>query len=288
MAFTNVVFPAFCKPTIAIYSYLLKNFDFIQSNSLLNIFIIFILMINYYRQMIVRESKLIHKHDYLIKNNLNNCMYNKQIDIHNNKQFGKSAQYFRRALIIVLADLFLPSSDSYFRSMAFSCDIFLTATRTDFSYSWLMPTCSKSAVWQFSVLSPRMTDFSVRLCGLRWLVFTDCLKERSVSSMFMATSFLPDLVSTSSLHVFLPKLPDSLMRSDYLKAWILFSLQEYLCCRCSSGQGLALSGDTSLSILMFMETVCDWSPRQMDLLRDLLLPFRTLLLKLRLEFNIKN
>lgn len=34
MAFTRVVFPAFCNPTIAIYSSLLKNFDLIQSKNL--------------------------------------------------------------------------------------------------------------------------------------------------------------------------------------------------------------------------------------------------------------
>ena len=31
---TKVVLPAFCNPTIAIYNYLLKNFDFIQAKIL--------------------------------------------------------------------------------------------------------------------------------------------------------------------------------------------------------------------------------------------------------------
>ncbi len=54
MALTSVVFPAFWSPTMAIYNYLLKNLDFIQSNNLLkkpNIFVFVVLLfINCYKK----------------------------------------------------------------------------------------------------------------------------------------------------------------------------------------------------------------------------------------------
>lgn len=55
MALTRVVFPAFWSPTMAIYNYLLKNLDFIQSNNLLkkpNIFVFVVLLfINCYKNI---------------------------------------------------------------------------------------------------------------------------------------------------------------------------------------------------------------------------------------------